>query len=94
MKTIKDVMIFLNQMEVFVLSGVEYDTFGIIKQILTDEIGGVDLDKLVELLDIVDNLHIEYLKKNFHFDRSLVNTLRDKIFDMYEQKMLKKADNA
>ena len=31
---------------------------------------------------------------NVYFDRSLGTTLREKNFDIYEQKMTKKADNA
>ena len=48
METINDVLIFLNQMELFkILTGIEYNTFNIIGKILKDEFEDVNLDKLV-----------------------------------------------
>ena len=88
METINDVMNFLNQMEVFkCLTGIEYNTFKIIRKILTDEFENDDVDKLVEVLKNLDDLYIDYLKMNVYFDKTLVNTLRDKIFDIYKQKL-------
>ena len=82
-------------MEMFkILTGIEYNTFNIIRKFLIDEFEDVDLDKLVELLRNLNDLYIEYLRMKVYFDRSLIFTLRVKIFDIYEQKMIKKADNA
>ena len=56
METINDVMKFLNQMEVFkILSGIEYNTFKIIRKTLTDEFENVDVDELLEVLKNVDD---------------------------------------
>ena len=88
METINDVKSFLNQMEVFeILTGIEYNTFNIIRKILIDEFEIVDVDKLVKVLKNLDDLYIDYLKMNVYFDKTLVKSPRDKIFDIYEQKM-------
>ena len=95
METINDVLNFLNQMEMFKnLNGREYNTFNIIRKNLIDEFEDVDIDKLVEMLRNLDDLYIEDIRMNVYFDRSLVTTLSDKTFEIYGQKMIKKADNA
>ena len=91
METINDVLKFLNQMEVFnILTGAQSSTFVIIRKILIQELENSDLDELIELLGILDNLYIEYLRKKLHFDKSLITSLREKIFDMYDEKMCRK----
>ena len=96
METINNVLNFLNQMEMFdILSVAEYKTIDIIRKIFIDEFVGIDLDKLVETLKTLgDDFFIEYLRVKLYFDRSLVTKLRNKIFDMYNQKMTKRDDNA
>ena len=88
METINDVLSFLNQMEVFkILTGIEYNTFNIIGKILINEFENVDVDKLVKVLKNLEYLYIDYSESNVYFDKALVKSLRDKIFDIYEQKM-------
>ena len=95
METINDVLNFLNQMEAYnILTGVELGTFNIIRKILIDEFEDIDLDKLVEMLRTLDNIYIEYLRMKVYFDKSLITTLRNKIFDMYDQKMVEKSNKA
>ena len=95
METINDVLNFLNQMEVYnIQTGVEMSTFNIIRKILIDEFEDIDLDKLVEMLRTLDDLYIEYLRMEVYIDKSLMTTLRNKIFDMYDQKMVEKSNNA
>ena len=80
-------------MELFnIISGVEYFTFINFRKILIDEFSNVDFDKLIELLRTLDDLYIEYLRKTLYFDKSLITTLRGKIFDMYDQKMVEEND--
>ena len=63
METIYDVLKFLNQMEIYnIVSGAKLNTFIIIRKILINEFENVDLDKLVEMIKTLDDLHIEYLK--------------------------------
>ena len=88
MKTTNDVMKFLNQMELFnIESGLENNTFIIIRKILIDEYSDIDLNRLVELLGNLDNFYIEYIRNKLYFDKSLITTLRIKIFEMCEQKI-------
>ena len=95
METINDVLNFLNQMEIYnIISGVELNTFIIIRKILIDEFENIDLDRLVELMKTLDNLYIECLKMKIYFDKSLITVLRNKIFEMYDLKMVEKSNNA
>ena len=95
METINDVMNFLNQVEIYnILTGVKLSTFNKIRKILTDEFEIIDLDKLVEILKTLDDSYIEYLRMKVCFDKSLITTLKNKIFDMYDQKTVKKSNNA
>ena len=90
MGTINDVLNFLNQMEIYnILTGVELSTFNIIRKFLTVEFENIDLDKLVEMLKTLDDLYIEYLRMKVFFDKSLITTLRNKIFEMYDQKLIR-----
>ena len=77
-----------------ILTGVELSTFNKIRIILIDEFENINLDKLVEMLKTLDDLYIEYLRMKVYFDKSLITTLRNKIFDMYDQKMVEKSNNA
>ena len=91
METISDILTFLNQMELFkIVSDIEYSTFKIIRKILIDEFNKIDEDKLIKLLKNLDDLYIGYLKMNINFNKTLLNSLRDCIFEIYEQKMISK----
>ena len=91
METITDVIDFLNQMELLKIeNGIHYNTFNIIRKFLIDEFEDINLDGLYEMLRILDDLCIEYLRMKVYFDKSLVTTLRDEILVMYEEKMIKK----
>ena len=95
METINDVLNVLNQLEIYnIISGVELNTFIIIRKILLDEFENIDLDKLVEMMKTLDDLCIECLKMKVYFDKSLITILRNKIFEMYDQKMIEKSNNA
>ena len=95
METINDVLNFLNQMEIYnIVSGAEMNTFIIIRKILINEFENVDLDKLVEMIKTLDDLNIEYLKMKVYHGKSLIAILRNKIFEMYEQKMVEKSNNS
>ena len=95
METINDVVNFLTQMELFKIeNGLHCKTFNIIGKILIDEFEDIDSDELYEMLRTLDDLCIEYLRMKVYFDKTLLTTLRDKIFVMYEENMIKKPDNA
>ena len=85
---INDVLNFLNHMEIFnILNGAQYDDFKINRNLLMEVFESEDLDKVVELLRLLDDLHIDYLRLKFHFDKSKITTLREMIFDMYDEKI-------
>ena len=46
------------------------------------------------MLKTLDDLYIEYLRMKVYFVKLLITTLRNKIFDMYDQKMVEKSNNA
>ena len=95
METINDVLNFLNQIEIYnILSGVELNTFIIIRKILVNEFENIVSDKLVEMLKTLDDLYIECVRMNVCFDKSLITILRNKIFQMYNHKMFQKTNNA
>ena len=94
METNIDVLIFLNQMEIYnIVFGAELTTFIIIRKILINEFENVDLDKLVEMMKSLDDLYTEFLKMKVYFDKSVMTIRRIKIFEMYEQKMVEKSNN-
>ena len=94
METIDHVLSFVNQKEIYnLLTSVELSTFNIIEKILKDEFENINLDILVEMLKSFDDLYIEYLRMKVYFDKSLITTLRNKMFDMYNQKMVEKSKN-
>ena len=94
MERIIDVLNFLNQMEIYnIVSGVELKTFIIIRKVLINEFENIDLDKLVEMIKTLGDLYIEYLKMKIYFDKSLTTILRNKMFEMYDQKMVEKSNN-
>ena len=67
------------------LIGAEYNNFQ-----------DVDLFELVHILGVIDNLHIRLLRHDFNSE-SITESLRDRIFKLYEQKMLEeheKSDDA
>ena len=95
MESINDVLKLLNQIELFnILRCIDYNTFNDIRKILLDEFNDEDLDKLIEMVGIVDDLCIDYLRNKIYFDKSLITTLRNKIYYLYNQKKLKIIDNA
>ena len=82
-------------MEIYnIITGVELNTLNIIRKTLIDEFEDIDLDKLVEMLKTLDDLYIEYLRMKIYFDKSLITTLRNKLFEMYYRKMVEKSNNA
>ena len=51
METINDVLNILNQIEIFrIISGLDYNTFNIIRKVLIDEFNNIEDDKLSKLL--------------------------------------------
>ena len=83
METINDVLHFLNYLDsVADLENHEYSNFDRVKKVLKDNFQDVDL------LGIVDDLHILFLNQDFNEYNPLLKSLRERIFTLYEKKII------
>ena len=60
----------------------EYSNFGRVKKVLKDNFQDVDL------LGVVDDLHILFLNQDFNEYNPLIESLRERIFTLYEKKTI------
>ena len=89
METINDVLHFLNYLDsVGDLEDHEYSNFGCVKNVLKDNFQDVDLEQLIHMLGIVDDLHILFLNQDFNEFSPLIESLRERIFTLYEKKTI------
>ena len=89
METINDVLHFLNYLvSVADLKNHEYSIFGRVKKVLKDNFQDVDLEQLIPMLGIVDDLHILFLNQDFNEFNPLIESLRERIFTLYEKKTI------
>ena len=87
METINDVLHFLNYLDsVADLENREYSNFGRVKKVLKDNFQDVDLEQLIHIIGVVDDLHILFLNQDFNEYNPLIQSLREKIFTLYEKK--------
>ena len=92
-KTINVILDFLNQLEIYkVLTAVDFGIYNILRNDLIIVFEGDNLDKLFEILTSFDELYIDYLEKRAHFDKSLITNLRDKILNLYKEKIERDAE--
>ena len=88
------VLDFLNQMEIYkMLTGLEAGIYNIIRNDLITVFTNDNADKLFEILSSFDELYLDYLEKRSHFDKSLITNLRDKILNLYKEKIEKEIHN-
>ena len=89
METINDVLHFLNYIDcVADLENHDYGNFGRIKKVLKDNFQNVDFDQLIHMLGVVDDLHILFLNQDFNEYNPLIESLRERIFTLYEKKTI------
>ena len=89
METINDVLHFLNYLDsVADLENHEYSNFDCVKKVLKDNFQDVDLEQLILMLRVVDDLHILFLNQDFNEYNSLIESLRERIFTLYEKKTI------
>ena len=89
METINDVLHFLNYLDSVVdLENHEYSSFGRAKKVLKDSFQDVDCEQVIHLLGVVDDLHILFLNQDFNEVNPLTETLRERIFTLYEKKTI------
>ena len=88
------VLDFLNQMEIYkVLTALESGIYNILRKNLITEFENDNIDKLFEILTSFDELYIDYLEKRANFDKLLITNLRDKILNLYKEKIDKQMQN-
>ena len=89
METINNVLHFLNYLDsVADLENLEYSNFGRVKKVLKDNFQDVDLEQLIHMLGVVDDLHILFLNQDFNEYNPLIESLRERIFTLYEKKTI------
>ena len=89
METINDVLHFLNYLDSVVdLENHEYSNFDCVKKVLKDNFQDVDLGQLIHMLGVVDDLHILFLNQDFNKYNPLIESLRERIFTLYEKKTI------
>ena len=89
METINDVLHFLNYIDsVADLENHEYSNFDRVKKVLKDNFQDVDLGQLIHMLGVVDDLHILFLNQDFNEYNPLIESLRERIFTLYEKKTM------
>ena len=89
METNNDVLHFLNYLDsVADLENHEYSNFDRVKKVLKDNFQDVDLGHLIHMLGIVDDLHILFLNQDFGEYNPLIESLRERIFTLYEKKSI------
>ena len=89
METINDVLYFLNYLDsVADLENHEYSNFDRVKKVLKDNFQDVNLEQLIHMLGVVDDLHILFLNQDFYEYNPLIESLRERIFTLYEKKTI------
>ena len=89
METINDVLHFLNYLDsVADLENHEYSNFDRVKNVLKDNFQDMDLEQLIHMLGVVDDLHILFLNQDFNKYNPIIESLRERIFTLYEKKTI------
>ena len=89
METFNDVLHFLNYLDsVADLENHEYSNFDRVKKVLKDNFQVVDLGQLIQMLGVVDDLHLLFLNQDFNEYNPLKESLRERIFTLYEKKTI------
>ena len=87
MKTINDVLHFLNKIDLIgYLKRDEYGKFSFLYKILTDEFQDENSETIIRMLNIVDNLHMLFVTQDLNNVWMLTDVLRNEIFLMVEEK--------
>ena len=89
METINDVLHFLNCLN-FIgdLKSDDYSNFNHTKKVLKDNLHDVDSEQLNHMLGVIDDLRILILRQDFHEFNPLTESLRERIFTLYEKKTI------
>ena len=88
MKTINEVLHFLNKSDLVVKSERdEFENFDCIEKVLACDFRDLDTEKLINMLNTVDDIHISFVTRDFQNVRVLTDVLRDDIFLLFNVKV-------
>ena len=83
METLNHVLYFLNKLDlVGHLESSDYDKFKWIKKMLIDEFEDANSEKLIIILDVLDNLHMLFITQDFQNVQILTDLPREDIFSL------------
>ena len=89
METINDVLHFLNYLDfVADLRSDDYGNFNQTKKALKDNFQDVDSEELIHMLGVFDDLLILLVNQDFNEVNQLTESLRERIFTLYEKKTI------
>ena len=87
MKTINEVLHFLNKLELVAdLKGEEFKNFNCIKKVLAKDFRDLYTEKIINMLCLVDDILILIITQVFQDVRALTNVRRDDIFLLFNEK--------
>ena len=90
METFNDVLHLLNYLDfVADLRSDDYSNFNQTKNVLKANFQDVDSEQLIHTLGVVDDLRILFLNQDFNEVNPLTESLRERIFSLYEKKTIK-----
>ena len=88
MKTINEVFHFLNKLDlVAYLKGDEFKNFNCIKKVLANDFRDLYTEKLINMLNVVDDIYILFITQHFQNVRALTDVLREDIFLLFKDKI-------
>ena len=89
METINGVLHFLNYSGfVGYFRRDDYSNFNCVKNVLKDYFQEVDSKQLIRTLGVIDDLRILLINQDFNAVVSLIESLRERIFTLYEKKTI------
>ena len=86
METINDILHFLNRLD-FAAYLKSDELFSFIKKLLTDEFQNVNSEKLINMLNIVDDLYILFKTQDYYDIQTITSFLRGGIILLVNEKM-------
>ena len=88
MKTINEVLHFSNKLDlVYNLERKELKNFICVKKVLTNNFRNLHTEKIINMLNVVDDIYVLFITQDFQNVRALTNVLRDDIFLLFNEKI-------
>ena len=88
MKTINEVLHFLNKLDLVAdLERDEFKNFNYNKNVLANDFRNLNTGKIINMLNVVDDIYILFVTQDFQNVRVLTDVLRDDIFLLFNEKI-------